>query len=128
MGEKIGARLRLISLSLSIGWNTPPFSRRELYALENRKKKSPNSITGSDNGERKISKNLITCDIDKMRVVRFLIFYPSPEKMTFTLVFWQGFGGPDGINYVAKTASVAGPLAGIGRGENLPYFGKQSDY
>jgi hypothetical protein len=47
--------------------------------------------------------------------------------MTFTLVFWQGFGGPDGINYVVKTASVAGALAGIGRGENLPYFGKQSD-
>jgi len=58
---------------------------------------------------------------------------PSPfystlsKKTTLTLVFWQGLGGPDGINYVAKTASVAGALSGIGRGANLPYFGKQSD-
>jgi len=37
MGEKIGARLRLISLNLSIGGNTPPFAYRELYALANRK-------------------------------------------------------------------------------------------
>jgi hypothetical protein len=28
---------------------------------------------------------------------------------------------------MAKTESVAGALAGIGRGANQPYFGKQSD-
>jgi len=93
MGEKIGARLRRISLNLSIGGNTPPFSHRELYALENLKKKSPNSITGSDNGERKISINLITCDIDKMRAVRFLIFLPLPGKNDLHIGVLAGFSG-----------------------------------
>ena len=105
----------------------PFFTSGIICPGESEVKNCPNSFMGSDNGEWKPIKNLITCDRDKMRDVRFLIFYPSPEKMTFTLVFWQGFGGPDGINYVVKTASVAGPLAGIGRGANLPYFGKQSD-
>jgi hypothetical protein len=56
----------------------------------------------------------------------FIQISPSSEKMTFTFAFWQGFKGPDGINQVAKTASVAGPLAGIGRGANQPYFSKLS--
>jgi hypothetical protein len=39
-----------------------------------------------------------------------------------------GFRGFIWVIYVAKTASVPLPLVGIGRGANLPYFGKQSDY
>jgi hypothetical protein len=28
------------------------------------------------------------------------------KKLPLTIVFWQGFRGPDGINYVAKTALI----------------------
>jgi hypothetical protein len=33
----------------------------------------------------------------------------------------------NGIKYMAKFASILGPLVGFGRGASLPYFGKQSD-
>jgi hypothetical protein len=46
--------------------------------------------------------------------------------MTLIVVFRQAFGGPDGINQVAKKASIPGPLATDRRGANLPYFGKQN--
>jgi hypothetical protein len=36
----------------------------------------------------------------------FIQISPSSEKTTFTFAFWQGFKGPDGINYVAKTALI----------------------
>ena len=36
----------------------------------------------------------------------FIQISPSSEKMTFTFAFWQGFKGPDGINYMAKTALI----------------------
>jgi hypothetical protein len=31
-----------------------------------------------------------------------------------------------GVNYMVEFKSIAGALAAYGRGENLPYFGKQS--
>jgi len=46
--------------------------------------------------------------------------------MTLIAVFRQAFGGPDGVNQGAKTASIPGPLMVVRRGANLPYFGKQS--
>ena len=48
--------------------------------------------------------------------------------MTLIFAFWQGFRGPHGQNPVAKNISIPGPLVAFGRGANLPYFGKLSDY
>jgi hypothetical protein len=47
--------------------------------------------------------------------------------MTLIVVFWQGLWGPDELNYIVKSASVPGPLAGFIWGAYLPYFDKQSD-
>jgi len=33
----------------------------------------------------------------------------------------------NGVKYRAKFALILGPLAGFGRGANLPYFGNQSE-
>jgi len=46
--------------------------------------------------------------------------------MTLIFAFWQGFLGPHELNYVAKNASILGPLVGFRRDVSLPYFGKQS--
>ena len=56
-----------------------------------------------------------------------LIFRSSLGKKILIFAFFRPFRVPDGVNKVAKTASILGPLVAIGRGRNLPYFGKQND-
>jgi hypothetical protein len=58
-------------------------------------------------------------------VLRF--FKTSVKEKNLIFAFRQGFLGPDGVNQVAKTASVPGPLAGFLRGAFQSYFGKQSE-
>jgi hypothetical protein len=48
--------------------------------------------------------------------------------MSLIVVFWQGLGGPDGINQVATFSSIERALQATRRGANQPYFGKKSDY
>jgi len=50
---------------------------------------------------------------------------PPPEKKKSHIRILEGFGGPGGLKYVAKKASILRPLAGFGRGRFRLYFGKQ---
>jgi len=52
---------------------------------------------------------------------------PPSEKTSLIFAFRWPFRGPDGIKYVAKTASILGPLVANRRGAFLPYFGKHSE-
>ena len=113
-GEKIGARIRFISLNLSIGGNIPFFHIGNYMLWRTGGKNCPNSFTNSYNGERKTSKNLITCGIDKMRDVRFIIFLPLSKKLTLTMVFWQGLVGSFGNNTWRKQPRLQGHWQELG--------------
>ena len=72
---------------------SPFFTSGIICPGESEVKNCPNSFTGSDNGERKTNKNLITCGIDKMRDVRFIIFLTFPGKNDPHIGVLAGFRG-----------------------------------
>ena len=67
----------------------PFFTSGIICPEESEVKNCPNSFMGSDKGDRKTIKNLITCDIDKMRAVRL----PFPGKNDLHIGVLAGFRG-----------------------------------
>jgi hypothetical protein len=62
-----------------------------------------------------------------MEVIIIPNFDPHPGKNDLHILIPVGFPGPDGLNQVAKNASIPGPRVAILRGRFRGYFGNQGN-